>query len=86
MFSHVRYVQPVRHYSGPLRKGSQVASGSPYQLFAAILIDVCYKAYGVVAESSPCPASRPAGTIRRSISGRTCRERSTFLCSMNSPP
>lgn len=63
------YIQPVRveicnpiqfqryatNYGGPLRKGNQIAGGSSYQLFATILIDVCYKVYGVVAESSPAP-------------------------------
>lgn len=63
------YIQPVRvevckpiqfqryatNYGGPLRKGNQIAGGSSYQLFATILIDVCYKVYGTAAESAPCP-------------------------------
>lgn len=65
------YIQPVRveicnpiqfqryatNYGGPLRKGNQRAGGSSYQLFATILIDVCYKVHGVVAESGPSPGS-----------------------------
>lgn len=63
------YIQPVRveicnaiqfqryatNYGGPLRGGKQVAGGSSYQLFATILIDVCYKVHGLVSESSPSP-------------------------------
>lgn len=65
------YIQPVRveicnpiqfqryatNYGGPLRKGNQRTGGSSYQLFATILIDVCYKVHGVVAESAPSPGS-----------------------------
>ncbi len=63
------HIQPVRieicnaiqfqsyatNYGGPLRKGNQIAQRSSYQLFATILVDVCYKVYGVVAESIPAP-------------------------------
>jgi CRISPR-associated protein Cas5d len=63
------YIRPVRvdicnpiqfhryatNYGGPLRKGNQLTQGSSYQLFATILIDVCYKVYGVVAEAAPAP-------------------------------
>ncbi len=65
------YIQPVRvevcnpiqfqryatNYGGPLRKGNQVAGGSSYQLYATILIDVCYKVHGVVAESVAAPGN-----------------------------
>lgn len=43
------------NYGGPLRKGNQLAQGSSYQLYATILIDVCYKVYGVIAESARAP-------------------------------
>lgn len=63
------YVKPVRveickpiqfhgyatNYGGPLRKSNQVAQGASYQLFATILVDVCYKVYGVVTESTKSP-------------------------------
>lgn len=63
------YIRPVRveicnaiqfqryatNYGGPLRGDKQVTGGSSYQLFATILIDVCYKIHGLVAESSPSP-------------------------------
>jgi CRISPR-associated protein Cas5d len=43
------------NYGGPLRKSNQLAQGSSYQLFATILVDVCYKVYGVVTESTNAP-------------------------------
>ena len=63
------YIQPVcveicnpiqfhtyaTNYGGPLRKGNQLAQGSSYQLYATILIDVCYKVYGTIAESTKAP-------------------------------
>jgi CRISPR-associated protein Cas5d len=51
----IQFQRYATNYGGPLRKNNQLAGGSSYQLFAAILIDVCYKVYGVVAESEPCP-------------------------------
>ena len=61
------YIQPARveicnpiqfqryatNYGGPLRKKEQVKGHSAYQLFATILIDVCYKVHGLTAEASP---------------------------------
>ena len=63
------YIQPARveicnpiqfqsyatNYGGPLRHPKQVAKKSSYQLFATILIDVCYKVYGEVAALSQAP-------------------------------
>jgi CRISPR-associated protein Cas5d len=43
------------NYGGPLRKGDQIAQGSSYQLFATILIDVCYKVHGIVTETARPP-------------------------------
>jgi CRISPR-associated protein Cas5d len=43
------------NYGGPLRKASQLAGGASYQLFATVLVDVCYKVYGIVTESHPAP-------------------------------
>jgi CRISPR-associated protein Cas5d len=51
----IQFQRYATNYGGPLRKGNQIAGGSSYQLFATILIDVCYKVYGVVSESSPSP-------------------------------
>lgn len=53
--SPVQFQRYATNYGGPLRKGNQIAGGSSYQLFATVLIDVCYKVHGVVAESGPSP-------------------------------
>jgi len=53
----IQFERYATNYGGPLRKGSQIAGGSSYQLFATILIDVCYKVHGVVVESSASPGS-----------------------------
>jgi len=36
------------NYGGPLRKSDQVSKGASYQLFATVLVDVCYKVHGEV--------------------------------------
>lgn len=36
------------NYGGPLRKSDSRKSGSSYQLLATVLINVCYRVYGVV--------------------------------------
>lgn len=51
----VHYHRYVTNYGGPLRKGNQIAGGTPYQLSAIILSDVCYRLYGMVEEASPAP-------------------------------
>jgi len=48
--SPIRFQRYTTNYGGPLRKGNQIAGGSPYQLIATILIDVCFRVYGVVEE------------------------------------
>jgi CRISPR-associated protein Cas5d len=49
----IQFLRYATNYGGPLRK--EIAGANSYQLFATILIDVCYKVHGVVAESSPSP-------------------------------
>jgi len=65
------YIRPVRveicnaiqfqryatNYGGPLRKADQIAKEAAYQLYATVLVDVCYKVHGVVAENSRAPES-----------------------------
>lgn len=53
----IQYQRYATNYGGPLRKGNQLARGASYQLFATILIDVCYKVHGVVAEAEKPPAA-----------------------------
>jgi len=36
------------NYGGPLRKSDSVKEGNSYQLLATVLINVCYRVYGVV--------------------------------------
>ena len=52
----IQFQRYATNYGGPLRKGNQIAGGSSYQLFATILIDVCYKVHGLTVESSPAPS------------------------------
>lgn len=54
----IHYQRYTTNYGGPSRKSSQISSGSSYQLFATILIDVCYRIYGVVEELRPPPSDR----------------------------
>src|SRR6185312_12744320 len=51
----IQFHRYATNYGGPLRKGNQLAQGASYQLFATILIDVCYKVHGVVTEASASP-------------------------------
>lgn len=48
--SPIQYHQYTTNYRGALRKSNQLSKESSYQLFATILIDVCYRIYGVVRE------------------------------------
>jgi len=43
----IRFHKYVTNYGGPLRKANQLTEGSSYQLPATILVDVCYRIYGV---------------------------------------
>lgn len=44
----IQYHSYATNYGGPLRKSTSIKSGNNYQLFATVLIDVCYRLYGVV--------------------------------------
>jgi CRISPR-associated protein Cas5d len=46
----IHYHQYTTNYRGSLRKSNQLLKGSSYQLFATILINVCYRIYGEVNE------------------------------------
>ncbi|MDP2895134.1 MAG: CRISPR-associated protein Cas5 [bacterium] len=47
----LKFHRYVTNYGGPLRKNSQITGGDSYQLAATILVNVCYRVYGVV---EPC--------------------------------
>lgn len=44
----VRFERYVTNYGGPLRKPVHVRGGNNYQLIATVLVDVCYRVYGLV--------------------------------------
>ncbi len=44
----VQFQRYATNYGGPLRKAEQVRTGSSYQLFATVLVDVCYRVHGEV--------------------------------------
>jgi CRISPR-associated protein Cas5d len=46
--SDIQYHSYVTNYGGPLRKPDQFRRGNSYQLAATVLVDVCYRVYGVV--------------------------------------
>jgi len=47
----IQYHSYTTNYGGPLRSAKSLKDGSGYQLYATILIDVCYKLYAVVCPS-----------------------------------
>jgi CRISPR-associated protein Cas5d len=48
----VRFQRYTTNYGGPLRKDKLVSAGTGMQLFATVLVDVCYRLYGdVIIES-----------------------------------
>jgi len=56
----VQYHSYSTNYSGPLRSAKSIGNGSPYQLLATVLVDVCYKLYGEVRpnrDKSKLPAN-----------------------------
>ena len=48
----IKYHKYTTNYGGPLRKGNQMSQGSSYQIPATVLINVCYRIYGIVEEVS----------------------------------
>lgn len=54
----IHFHRYTTNYGGPLRKSNQLSKGSSYQLFATILVDVCYRVYGVVEELERAPIDR----------------------------
>ncbi|HBY62169.1 MAG TPA: CRISPR-associated protein Cas5 [Solibacterales bacterium] len=42
----LQFQRYVTNYRGPLRKSDQLSKNASYQLFATVLVDVCYKVYG----------------------------------------
>lgn len=44
----IQFHKYTTNYGGPLRKDDQIKKKASYQLVATILIDVCYRLYGIV--------------------------------------
>jgi len=53
--SPIRFHKYTTNYGGPLRKTNQISKGASYQIPATILIDVCYRIYGVVEAVAESP-------------------------------
>ncbi|MFA5272354.1 MAG: CRISPR-associated protein Cas5 [Candidatus Omnitrophota bacterium] len=51
----IKYHKYTTNYGGPLRKSNQIAKSSSYQIPATVLIDVCYRIYGIVEEVTVAP-------------------------------
>ncbi len=47
----VQYHRYTTNYGGPLRKRSQITDGNAYQFGATVLVNVCYRLYGVARET-----------------------------------
>ena len=41
----IQYHSYVTNYGGPLRAGKSIQKGNNYQLYATVLMDVCYRLY-----------------------------------------
>ncbi|MCP4370403.1 MAG: CRISPR-associated protein Cas5 [Deltaproteobacteria bacterium] len=54
----VNFHRYMTNYGGPLRKSDVIRKGSSYQLGAYVLVDVCYRVYGVVREYTTSPDPR----------------------------
>lgn len=53
----IRFHRYATNYGGPLRKLEQFNKCASYQLVAVILVDVCYRMYGVVEEATSRPGT-----------------------------
>jgi CRISPR-associated protein Cas5d len=53
-----RFHSYVTNYGGPLRKNKSIENGNNYQLYATVLIDVCYRLYADVIPN-PDKANMP---------------------------
>ena len=51
----IQTMRYVTNYGGPLRNSAKRGVG--YQLYATILVDVCYKIYAIVRESGRAPGA-----------------------------
>lgn len=66
----IRYERYVTNYGGPLRKQDQMKKDNNYQLYATVLVDVCYRIYGEVRAKQ----SSTRGTAREQVRRRRGRD------------
>ncbi len=57
-----RYHSYATNYGGPLRSGKSIKNNNQYQLFATVLIDVCYRLYAEVIPN-PNKAGLPKSAL-----------------------
>lgn len=63
-----QYYSYATNYGGPLRSTTSIKNGNNYQLFATVLIDVCYRLY---ADAVPCPHKDKLPPAARAWDART---------------
>jgi CRISPR-associated protein Cas5d len=51
----IQFHRYATNYGGPLRNSSAIATGSSFQLFATVLVNVCYRLYAEIKEISRSP-------------------------------
>ncbi len=61
----IRYERYVTNYGGPLRSDKQVKGRNNYQLFATILVDVCYRIFAEVRAKATGTEGRRRNKVRR---------------------
>ncbi len=61
----IRYERYVTNYGGPLRKQDQMKNDNNYQLFATVLVDVCYRIYAEVQAKHSSTRGAARAQVRR---------------------
>ena len=59
----IQYHSYVTNYYGPLRSSKSMKNGAPYQLYATVLIDVCYRLYADVIQN-PAKEKLPVSALK----------------------
>lgn len=61
----IRFERYVTNYGGPLRTQNQLRGYNNYQLFATVLVDVCYRIYGEICAKQSSTRSAAREQVRR---------------------
>jgi len=51
----IAYQKYTTNYGGPLRKSQSITNGNSYQLIATVLVNVCYRIYGMIERLTSPP-------------------------------